>query len=391
MSIDAQNAEKTMPNARSPTPPATASDIGAFSFADLWRSLSWIDRLLAPAVLVAMVLGVVIGVYAEEGVRHAFKETAQWDGVSIPILVGLLLMIWPALTKVQWEKSLELFVNRSVLLHLAISFVLNWIIAPFIMLALAWATLPESSLARERHGVLLVGVARCIAMVLIWTTISRGDMNYCGLLVVFNSLLQVVLFAPYAVLFCNILGGSTHAVEAELTLNYGVAARAVGIYLGIPLAAGLVTRLVVLYTMKPSGLHRVLSWISPIAPLGLLYTIIVLFASQGKRITDNIGSVFRICVPLVLYFTIVWGLTFFAFWKFSRTHRRGLGGYEMAVTQAFTAGSNNFELAIAVATAAFGPESPEVLAATLGPLIEVPVLLLLSYFALWMRTTLRWS
>lgn len=376
----------------SPTPSDNDhnEDVGVKSFADLWLSLSWIDRLLAPAVLLAMILGVLIGVYAEDGVRRAFKESAQWDGVSIPILVGLLLMIWPALVKVQWEKLVDLFSDRSVVVHLAISFLLNWIVAPFMMLGLAWATLPESSLSRERSGVLLVGVARCIAMVLIWNTISNGHTNYCGLLVVFNSLLQVVLFAPYAVLFCNLLSGSNG--PAKLILDYKQVSRSVGIYLGIPLAAGLATRLIVLYTMKASGLKKVLAFIGPIAPLGLLYTTTVLFATQGKRIVDNIGTVFRICVPLILYFAVVWTVTFFAFWKLARSsHGRRFGGYEMAVTQAFTAGSNNFELAIAVATAAFGADSPEVLAATLGPLVEVPVLLSLSYVALWLRHKLRWN
>jgi len=257
------------------------------------------------------------------------------------------------------------------------------------MLGVAWATLPEASLAEERKGVILVGVARCIAMVLIWNEISQGDANYCAVLVVFNALLQIVLFSPYAVLFLNILGGPSEGPSLEL--NYTSASRAVGIYLGIPLAAGLVTRLVVLHTLKPAGVKRFFQIIGPIAPLGLLYTIIVLFASQGKRIIDDIGSVFRICVPLICYFTIVWTTTFFTFWRLSRSSLgRNLGGYEMAVTQAFTAGSNNFELAIAVAIASFGPESPQVLAATLGPLIEVPVLLCLSYLALWLRERLDW-
>ncbi|PBK75948.1 arsenical-resistance protein ACR3 [Armillaria solidipes] len=358
------------------------------SFSHLWKSLSWIDRLLAPLVLLAIILGVIIGVYAEEGVEHTFKQGATWDGVSIPILIGLLVMIWPALAKVQWERLPDLFRNRNIWLHLAISFVLNWIIAPFIMLAVAWMTLPEQSMERERKGLLLVGVARCIAMVLIWNTISCGDNNYCAILVVFNSLLQVVLFSPYAVLFLNYMGGRSS--DSSLDLDYSDASRAVGIYLGIPLAAGLITRMIVLSTMKPSGISKFFKYFGLLAPLGLLYTIIVLFANQGKRIVDNIGTVFRICVPLILYFSIVWTATFFAFWALSRRHS-SFGGYEKAVTQSFTAGSNNFELAIAVGIASFGPDSPEVLAATLGPLVEVPVLLSLSYLALWLRERLNWE
>ncbi|KAK0223497.1 sodium bile acid symporter family-domain-containing protein [Armillaria fumosa] len=358
------------------------------SFSHLWKSLSWIDRLLAPLVLLAIILGVIIGVYAEEGVEHTFKQGATWDGVSIPILIGLLVMIWPALAKVQWERLPDLFRKRNIWLHLAISFVLNWIIAPFIMLAVAWMTLPESSMERERKGLLLVGVARCIAMVLIWNTISCGDNNYCAILVVFNSLLQVVLFSPYAVLFLNYMGGRSS--DSSLNLDYSDASRAVGIYLGIPLAAGLITRMIVLSTLKSSGINKFFKYFGLLAPLGLLYTIVVLFANQGKRIVDNIGVVFRICVPLILYFSIVWTATFFAFWALSRRHS-SFGGYEKAVTQSFTAGSNNFELAIAVGIASFGPDSPEVLAATLGPLVEVPVLLSLSYLALWLRERLNWE
>ncbi|KAF8915157.1 sodium bile acid symporter family-domain-containing protein [Mucidula mucida] len=374
-----------------PQLPAQTSVEEQYGFSHLWQSLSWIDRLLAPCVLVAMILGVVIGNYAADGVNRAFKESAQWDGVSIPILVGLLLMMWPALAKVRWEHFMDLFRGRSIWIHLLISFVLNWIVAPFIMLGLAWMTLPEDRLTRERRGLLLVGVARCIAMVLIWNSISCGDSNYCAVLMIFNSLLQIVLFSPYAVLFLNYLGRDSDSAPS-LVLSYSAVSRAVGIYLGIPLAAGLVTRLVVLHTMKPQRAQKFFQIIGPIGPLGLLYTIIVLFASQGKRIIDQIGSVFRICVPLILYFTIVWTATFFLFWRLSRSSRgANLGGYEMAVTQAFTAGSNNFELAIAVAIASFGTDSPEALAATLGPLIEVPVLLSLSYLALWLRHRLRWS
>jgi ACR3 family arsenite transporter len=266
---------------------------------DLFKSLSWMDRTLALQVLVAMVVGVVIGVYAEQGVKKTFQGSATWDGVSIPILVGLLIMMWPPLTKIEWENLPTLLNSRTTWKHLMISFVLNWIIAPFVMLGLAWAALPESSMARERKGLLLVGVARCIAMVLIWTTISQGDTNYCALLVLFNSLLQVVLFSPYAVLFINYFGGNEGANDPSLALDYSAVSRAVGIYLGIPLAAGLLTRLTAkkLFASNPSSFKKFIDTIGPIAVLGLLYTIIVLFANQGKHIVNNIGSIFRICVP----------------------------------------------------------------------------------------------
>ncbi|KAG8978798.1 hypothetical protein FRB90_008341 [Tulasnella sp. 427] len=164
-------------------------------------------------------------------------------------------------------------------------------------------------------------------------------------------------------------------------------------YLGIPLAAGILTRFALKRLLKPAGVAAFLKWFGPLALVGLLYTIVVLFANQGKRIVENIGSVFRIFVPLVLYFIIVWSTTFSALYNLSRNQWAGdgLGGYDKAVVQAFTAGSNNFELAIAVAIANFGTESPEALAATIGPLVEVPVLLALTYFALWLKPRLRWK
>ncbi|KDN35157.1 hypothetical protein RSAG8_11802, partial [Rhizoctonia solani AG-8 WAC10335] len=354
----------------------------------LFKSLSFLDRYLAIFILLAMIAGVLIGVYKEEGVQRAFNG-ASWQGTSIPILLGLLIMMWPVLTKVQYEKLPAIFTRRDIWLHIGISLVLNWIIAPFIMLGLAWATLPEPELERERKGVILVGVARCIAMVLIWNGLACGDPEYCAILVCVNSLLQVALFSPYALLFLNVLGGGH---TSSLDLDYRHTAASVGIYLGIPLAAGIVTRYLMKRILSRSGFERFLKLFGPFALLGLLYTIVVLFAFQGNRIVHNIGSVFRIFVPLILYFIIVWSSTFFGLYFLNR-RRIGpnLGGYQKAVVQSFTAGSNNFELAIAVAIASFGTESPEALAATIGPLVEVPVLLALTYVALWLRDRLDWK
>jgi len=260
------------------------------------------------------------------------------------------------------------------------------------MAGLAWATLPESSLERERKGVMLVGVARCIAMVLIWTGLAQGDPEYCAVLVGVNSLLQIVLFSPYALLFLNVLGSNSGSNSPSLTLHFSQVASSVGIYLGIPLAAGCLTRFTMKRVLAPRLFSSFLRWFGPVALIGLLYTVVVLFANQGKQIVDNIGSVFRIFVPLILYFVIVWNCTFFTLYYFSRKgFADSIGGYEKAVVQAFTAGSNNFELAIAVAIASFGVESPEALAATIGPLVEVPVLLALTYVALYLRPKLEWE
>ncbi|GAA5905730.1 hypothetical protein JCM6882_000445 [Rhodosporidiobolus microsporus] len=364
---------------------------------ELFKSLSWGDRLLAPLVLAAMILGVGLGnAISEEKLRRVFDAgaggSASWEGVSIPLLVGLLVMIWPAMSKVQWEKMPLLFKSRNIYIHLGISLVLNWIVAPFIMAACAWIALPEASMDRERRGVLLVGVARCIAMVIIWTGIAQGDSDYCAILVVANSILQIVLFSPYAILFCDILGVRAGSDLGHLQLAYSHVAKAVGIYLGIPLAAGALTRLLTTLFLTPRRRAQFFSYFGLLGMVGLLYVIIVLFMNQGRAIINNIGTVFRICVPLLMYFTLVWTATFLSFWKFSRSRwGKAAGGYEKAVTQAFTAGSNNFELAIAVAVASFGNDAPEALAATLGPLIEVPVLLVLSYVALYLRGKMRWE
>lgn len=383
------------PNCDPAAPPATTQ--GTMSAMQLFRSLSWGDRLLAPLVLAAMILGVGLGnAVPQNRLDDIFDAStpgsASWEGVSVPLLVGLLVMIWPAMSKVQWEKMPILFKSRTIYVHLGISLVLNWIVAPFIMAACAWIALPEASMDRERRGVLLVGVARCIAMVIIWTGIAQGDTDYCAILVVFNSVLQIVLFSPYAILFCDILGVRAGTDLAQLSLAYDQVAKAVGIYLGIPLAAGAVTRVIALTTLSKKRRDQFFGYFGLLGMAGLLYVIIVLFMSQGRAIIDNIGTVFRICVPLIMYFTIVWTTTFLSFWKFSQSRWGShAGGYDKAVTQAFTAGSNNFELAIAVATASFGTDAPEALAATLGPLIEVPVLLVLSYVALYLRDKMRWE
>ncbi|GAA5843506.1 hypothetical protein JCM9279_000771 [Rhodotorula babjevae] len=374
-------------------PPTKQGTIGAM---ELFRSLSWGDRLLAPLVLAAMILGVGLGnAIPQDRLDSVFSAeggSASWEGVSVPLLVGLLVMIWPAMSKVQWERLPVLFKSRTIYIHLGISLVLNWVVAPFIMAACAWIALPEASMDRERRGVLLVGVARCIAMVIIWTGIAQGDGDYCAILVVFNSILQIVLFSPYAILFCDILGVRAGTDLAQLSLAYDKVAKAVGIYLGIPLAAGAFTRVIAMTTLSKKRRDQFFGYFGLFGMLGLLYVIIVLFMSQGRAIINNIGTVFRICVPLIMYFTIVWTTTFLSFWKFSRSRwGRHAGGYDKAVTQAFTAGSNNFELAIAVATASFGTDAPEALAATLGPLIEVPVLLVLSYVALYLRDKMSWE
>ncbi|KAF9445902.1 arsenical-resistance protein ACR3 [Macrolepiota fuliginosa MF-IS2] len=332
-----------------------------------------------------MILGVILSEFAPK-VREALN-TVHFDSVSVPIAIGLVVMMWPILTKVQYEKLPHIFTSAKIWVHIGISLVLNWLIGPFVMLGLAWATLPD--LPTYRTGVIMVGLARCIAMVMIWNTIARGDAEYCAILVVVNAILQIILYSPYALLFINVIGGQ----ETSIHVSYRDVAISVLIYLGIPLGAGVVTRYTIWFIAGKRFLNdKFLPLFSPLALLGLLYTIIVLFAYQGHQILHNIGPVFRVFVPLVLYFIIMWTSAFAFMYYMARKERRQnrFFDYDIAVAQTFTASSNNFELAIAVAIAVYGVNSQQALAATIGPLVEVPVLLALTWVALLSKHKLNW-
>ncbi|KAF9555206.1 arsenical-resistance protein ACR3 [Agrocybe pediades] len=352
-----------------------------------FKELSIMDKMLTPLVLLSMIIGVIIGEFVPR-VREAL-DTAKFQSVSIPIAIGLIVMMWPILAKVQYEKLPAVFSTSRLWKHIGISIAINWIVGPFLMLGLAWATLPD--LPGYRTGVILVGIARCIAMVAIWNDLARGDREYCAILVVINGAMQIVLFAPYSVFFINVIGGDQ---QKDIHVSYGVVAISVLIYLGIPLAAGVVTRYSIIFLAGRNFYEKkFIPVFSPLALLGLLYTIIVLFAYQGHRIIHNLGPVFRIFVPQILYFIIMWGTTFFLMFYLTRHEMAGKNvyGYEIAAVQAFTAASNNFELAIAVAIAVFGVNSEQALAATIGPLTEVPVLLMLSWVALFFKHKLNWA
>ncbi|KAG1763676.1 sodium bile acid symporter family-domain-containing protein [Suillus occidentalis] len=347
----------------------------------LFQKLSILDRLLTPAILVCMIVGVVIGEFAP-GVQQAF-DTVKFYSVSVPIAIGLIVMMWPILTKVRYEALARILLSRRLWLHMGISMTLNWIIGPLIMLGLAWATLPD--LPTYRTGVILVGLARCIAMVMVWNQLAGGDGEY---------LLQIILYSPYAVLFVNVVGHTEQGVH----LAYGSVAISVLIYLGIPLFAGVITRFTVIRLKSKEFFDNTFApRFSPLSLIGLLYTIIVMFAYQGHHIVQNLGPVFRVFVPMILYFVIMWTSAFaLVFFLSRREFRKGNadGGdysYELAVVQAFTAGSNNFELAIAVAIAVYGVGSDQALAATIGPLVEVPVLLALTWVAQYLRVRLQWG
>ncbi|CEH13086.1 ARSENICAL-RESISTANCE PROTEIN 3 [Ceraceosorus bombacis] len=292
-----------------------------------------------------MIIGVLIGVYVED-VGQMLSRAGSLKGVQTPLVLGLIIMMWPILTKVQYERLPGVFKTRNIWSQLLLSLLLNWIVGPFLMLALSWCTLPD--LPTYRTGIIMVGIARCIAMVMIWCDLSKGDTTMCALLVIFNSILQIILYAPYSVWFVRIIS----RVD-DFALRYDETAIAVLIYLGIPLFAGCATRLIILFSFGSEFLQeKFLPCFGPLSLVALLYTIIIIFASQARRILDNLGPTFRTFVPLILYFTIMWTSTFFLI---------------------------------------FGADSDQALAATIGPLVEVPVLLALSWISLYLGQKLHWG
>ncbi|KAI9271852.1 arsenical-resistance protein [Phascolomyces articulosus] len=329
-----------------------------------------------------MVIGVLIGYYVP-GVQHSF-ETVQFGSVSVPIAIGLLLMMYPIMVDVKYEKLYKILVSKPIWIQIAISILINFVIGPIVMTALAWATLPDH--AEFRAGVVMIGLARCIAMVLIWIHLAHGDDTFGAMLVAINSLLQIALYSPYAVLFINIIP-SWFGAETQMTVHVEIwpVAQSVLIYLGIPLLAGLATRYTLIHFKgRPWFEDKFVPFMSHLALIGLIYTITIMFANQGHQIIENIGSVFRVAVPLAVYFCIMFFATFFAL--------KALGvPYEIVITQAFTGSSNNFELAIAVTVGTYGIRSAQALSATVGALIEVPVLLALTYVAMLFRRKLNWS
>ncbi|KAI1300862.1 sodium bile acid symporter family-domain-containing protein [Xylaria venustula] len=342
-----------------------------------FQSLGYLDRYLAVWILLAIILGILLGNFAPT--TAAALDRGRFVGVSIPIAVGLLVMMYPILCKVRFESLAEIFAHRGIWKQIGFSVFMNWIVAPFLMLALAWATLPDQPDLRE--GLILVGLGRCIAMVLIWNELAGGDGEYCAILVAINSILQIVLFAPLAVFFIRVISRGS----GTLDVPYDVVATSVAVFLGIPFGAALITRFV-LRRFAGSDWYRdvFLRFVAPWSLIGLLYTIIVLFAYQGQQVVHQVVSVVRVAVPLVLYFVIVFFVTLWA------TYRAGFG-YRLGATQSFTAASNNFELAIAVAVAVYGPHSDQALASTVGPLIEVPVLLGLVYVVKFIGRRLGWK
>lgn len=340
--------------------------------ADVPARLSTLDRLLPVWIGLAMIVGIVLGRVFPD-LNDALDEV-KIDTVSLPIAIGLLLMMYPVLAKVKYTNISHVVADRR---SLVMSLVLNWLVGPALMFVLAWLMLPD--LPEYRTGLIIVGLARCIAMVLIWNDLACGDRELAAVLVALNSVFQIVAFSILGWFYLDVLPGWLGFDSDGIDVTVWEIAKSVLIFLGIPLLAGFLTRT---FGERAKGTEwyeeRFIPRIGPVALYGLLFTIVILFALQGERITDQPFDVARIALPLLAYFAIMW------FGTFAIGVRMGLP-YERNASIAFTAAGNNFELAIAVAIGVFGVSSGQALAGVVGPLIEVPVLVGLVYVSLAAR------